>query len=152
MFPLQKPSSKDRALWNFPHSPWYFKWTGPYAGLAYVTILLRVHEYTFPVIYRRHHLEADILLVLWLWPSFPFLYWNVSWALVHCTNWGCEPHRHFSAFWLRTMAKQDFSKTLLQQKINFLLPLPLFSFASSPFLLSHSLASRSSYVFQVAEL
>ena len=40
-----------------------------YADLAQVAMLLRVHGYSFSVIYRRHCLTADDL-VLWLLRSF----------------------------------------------------------------------------------
>lgn len=82
-------------------------------------------------IYRRYHLEADILLVLWLLAS-SFSVMSPEPCVSIVLIVGCESHRPFSEFWPRIMAKQDFSSTLLWQRTTSFpsSPLPLLHFSS----------------------
>lgn len=53
-------SCRVRAFWEFPYFGWHVSWCCNYVGFLSVTILLRFHDCSFPVVCRRRHLTADI--------------------------------------------------------------------------------------------
>ena len=91
-------SWRVRDFWEFPHFCWHVSWCYNYVGFLYVTILLRFHDCSFPVVYRRRHLTADV----WLSTSYHLsppssAVFPVSGVDASCVGWQLH-HLLFSAF------------------------------------------------------
>lgn len=65
---------------GFPHPVWHATWCCPFWGTVGANILLRFHDSTFLVRYRRHYLIVATL-IFWLLQSFHFLFKGVPWDL-----------------------------------------------------------------------
>lgn len=68
-------SSRGRAFWDFSCPHWLINLCCHCLGLVEIPWV------QLPLLYRRHHLSADIQAV-WLLPAFSSLFVDVPWALV----------------------------------------------------------------------